>query len=248
MDGENPNVALDLIVDRVDLVDQGANTEAYIKLFKRKETKSMEYEEILKEMKDEHAAVVIAKMADAETKSTDTEEELTKALDEISTLKAKIAELEKPAEEPKEESMEDVLKNLDPSVQKMFKSMTAQKEAAEEIAKSLAEEKENEEAIAKARKFKSLPVEEELLITVVKSASKEVLEVLEKASAALDTGEIFEEVGKATKQETDDAWSMIEKKAEEIAKRDSVTKQKAVGQAIKECPELYRDYLKGGVR
>ena len=53
-----PNILTDLIIDRVDLVDEGANSAAFVELFKRKEQGNpMELSEILSKMKPEHAGV-----------------------------------------------------------------------------------------------------------------------------------------------------------------------------------------------
>ena len=101
----------DLVVDRVDLVDEGANSAAFIELYKRKETrKPMDFEEILSKMKPEHAEVVRGvveakdaeinkargdlesanqSLADTEGKLNAASEELAKANTEIETLKAK---------------------------------------------------------------------------------------------------------------------------------------------------------------
>ena len=54
-----PFILEDLIVDRVDLVDEGANSAAFIEVFKRKEnTAPMDYSEILSKLKPEHAESV----------------------------------------------------------------------------------------------------------------------------------------------------------------------------------------------
>jgi hypothetical protein len=66
-----PYLLKDLEITRVDLVNEGANSAAFIELFKRKEPMTMTFEEILKSMKPEHAAVITA--------------EITKAKDETAT-------------------------------------------------------------------------------------------------------------------------------------------------------------------
>lgn len=106
-----PYELYDLVVDRVDMVDEGANSAAFIELYKRKETtKPMDFEAILGLMKPEHASVIkgvidekdadIAKvrsdletanqsLAGKEVELTDANEALAKANAEIETLKAK---------------------------------------------------------------------------------------------------------------------------------------------------------------
>ena len=102
------------------------------------------------------------------------------------------------------------------------------------------------EAVAKAAELKALPIGTEKLVGVLKSCSADMVDVLTTINAAIE-GTVLDEVGKSNADSKGaDAWSKIEAKADEIAKRDSVTKQKAVSIAIKENPELYKEYLQGG--
>ncbi len=113
-----PYILEDLVVDRVDLVDEGANSAAFIEVFKRKEKNApMEFSEILSKLKPEHAEVVqhhidelnselskaredleaANKRADEQevtistqaTTINETNEALAKANEELETLKAK---------------------------------------------------------------------------------------------------------------------------------------------------------------
>ncbi len=106
-----PYELMDLVVNRVDLVDEGANSAAFIELYKRKETTNpMDFEAILGLMKPEHASVIkgvieakdadIAKargdldtanqsLAGKEVELNEANEALAKANAEIETLKAK---------------------------------------------------------------------------------------------------------------------------------------------------------------
>lgn len=244
-----PSLILDLVVDRVDLVDEGANSEAFIKLYKRKENETtMSVEEILAKMKPEHAEVIREEIAKAKGEVPEAiATELAKAKQDYTELLAE-HEVAKAATVV-EPDFEEVLKNADPVVQEVFKSLNAQKQAAEEATRQLLEKTKHEEAVAKAKELKALPVEEDKLVQVIKSASPEVVEVLKAAATALDNSEIFEEVGKskpAGASDANTAWAKIEKKAGEIEARDSVTKAKAISIAIKENPDLYREYLDGG--
>lgn len=246
---------MDLVVDRVDLVDEGANSAAFIKLYKRKEMETgMDFNEIISKLKPEHAEIIQAELAKAKTEVpeeiakelSDTKIELESTKTELEKFKEEVKKSKEPAQE---ESFEEVLKSLDPAVQKVFKSLQAQKEAAEQVAKQLKEQKEEEEAIAKAKSLKALPVEEEKLIQVVKGISDDVYEILKSAAKVLEESDIFEEVGKGKGDaSTIDAWSKIEKKAKEVAKRDGITVEKAIGVVINENPELYKEYLSGGVK
>ena len=53
-----PNIIVGLVVDRVDFVDEGANSAAFIKMYKRREKDDMDLEEVLAKLKPEHAEVV----------------------------------------------------------------------------------------------------------------------------------------------------------------------------------------------
>ena len=272
-----PYILKDLVVDRVDLVDEGANSAAFIELYKRKENKdTMDFNEIMEQLKPEHAEVVksfiaakdaeIAKAKedlDAATQTiADKDAEITKANEELAVLKEK-PKVCKYCGEPLDEEGKcskgckvdkgfdevETLKSMPEAARELFLKMKSQKEAAEEQVRKAAEEKIEAEAVAKAATMKSLPVEQKDLVEILKSCSPEVVAVLEAASNAID-GVVLDEVGKSKPIEVatgaDSAWAQIEAKAEEIAKRDSVTKQRAIGIAIKENPELYKEYLDGG--
>ena len=106
-----PYELIDLVVNRVDLVDEGANSAAFIELYKRKENNEpMDFEAILKSLKPEHASVVqgVIDTRDADLKKAredlqavnqsltdvqgqlkDANDALAKAKAELDTLKAK---------------------------------------------------------------------------------------------------------------------------------------------------------------
>lgn len=285
-----PYALLDLIVDRVDFVDEGANSAAYIELYKRKETNNpMDFVEILGKMKPEHAEVVskafsdkdeelskarndlgavTQSLADKETELTAANDALAKANAELETLKAKNDVCECGGEAGEDGKCTacgktkkatafdetETLKSMPEAARAMFEQMRAQKEAAEEqVRKSLAEKAEAD-AIAKAASLKALPVEQSKLVDILKSCSSEVAELLTTINSAIEST-VLDEVGKnrgngaaGASTTSDEAWSKLEKKAEEIAKRDSVTKEKAMATALSENPDLYRDYLNGGAK
>lgn len=287
-----PYILEELEVDRIDFVDEGANSAAFIELFKRKENKKpMEFSEILSKMKPEHAAVVQAELdtanenlakanADLDAANTDLEKakadleqanadlekanaDLEKANADLDVLKAKDnCDCEGEADEngvckscgrsKKSASFDEteVLKSMPEGAREMFLKMRAQKEAAEEQVRKAAEKEIEDRAVAKAATLKALPVEQATLVDILKSCDTRVIDILDAAASAIE-GTVLEEVGKAGKGKSeafdkDSAWSEIEKAAEDIAKRDSVTKQRAISIAIKENPELYRKYLDGG--
>lgn len=272
---------LDLVIDRVDLVDEGANSAAFIELYKRKETcESMNYEEILSKMKPEHASVIEQKVNDADASiekmrndldeanrtitGKDAElaavnEELAKAKSEIEVLKSTECTCDGEADDKgmckscgklkKQFDETETLKSMPEAAREMFLKMRAQKEAAEEMVRKAAEEKAENEAIAKAASLKAIPVAQEKLVGIIKGASEEVVELLTTINNAIENT-VLDEVGKnkgnGAALNEQDAWSQLEAKAGEIAKRDNVTVEKAMGTAISENPELYREYLNGG--
>ena len=271
-----PNLVVDLDVNRVDLVDEGACSAAFIELYKRKE-KHMDVKEILSKMKPEHAAVIEDAIGKAKTEATTAmseketaqaeltkaKEDLAAALKENEILKAKQKECgenskeecgENSKKECRENSKKDeasfdeeeTMKSMPEPVRQMFAKMKAQKEAAEEELRKSKEAEIQSKAVAKAAQLKALPVETEKLVEVLKGCSPELLDMLTTINAAIE-GTVLDEVGKSAGGSTGaDAWSKIEAKAEEVAKRDNVTKQKAVSIAIKENPDLYKEYLQGG--
>ena len=259
-----PNYLFDLSVDRVDLVDEGACSVADIKLFKNKGgSNAMEYQEILEKLQPEHKAVIEAEVAKAACMTAEADKDKLAKMEtleeELNTTKACLAQKEEELAKLQEEcnvnkskpEFEDILKGLDPAVQEVFKSMKAQKEAAEAVAKAAQQAKLHEEAVAKAKDLKALPVEEEKLVSLIeKGISEEVHEVLKAAAAACENSDIFKSTGTDTTgsgvSTADSAWAKIELKADEIAKAKGITKAKAIDEAVKANPELYREYLDGG--
>lgn len=285
-----PYELMDLVVDRVDFVDEGANSAAFIELYKRKETTTnMDFDAILNLMKPEHASVIkgvieakdadIAKargdldtanqsLAGKEVELNEANTALAKANAEIETLKAKdYCECDGEADEngvckecnkPKKSASFDeteTIKSMPEPARSMFLKMRAQKEAAEAEVRKANEEKANAEAVAKAASLKALPVEQSKLVDILKSCSTEVTDLLTTINGAIEAT-VLDEVGKnkgngaatGAPATSDEAWCKLEKKAEEIAKRDNITVEKAMATALSENPDLYREYLNGGAK
>lgn len=285
-----PYLLEDLVVDRVDLVDEGANSAAFIELYKRKErSATMDIKEILSKMKPEHSVVIQAELDKLSGEVTKAKEDLAtvttecstakqdlekakedlkaanegkeKAESELEALKAKESEececdgeadengMCKVCGKPKKKAAfdeEETLKSMPAAARAMFIKMRTQKEAAEEEVRKAKDAEAQAGAVAKAVELKALPIETDKLVGVLKNCSAEMVDVLTTINAAIE-GTVLDEVGKSNPgSKGADAWAKIEAKADEIAKRDSVTKQKAVSIAIKENPELYKEYLQGG--
>ena len=255
---------VDLVIDRVDLVDEGANSAAFIEFYKRKESSEpMDFNEILSKLKPEHAEVItkafeestadVAKareeleaatqsLAHKESELSEVNEALAKANAELEALKA-----EEPVAKSAAEAEEEILKSAPEAVREMFAKMRAQKEAAEEQVRKNAAEKIEAEAIAKAASLKAIPVEQEKLIGILKGINPDVYDILCAANTAIEEavlGEVGKNRGNGAAQSSSDAWGKIEAQAKEIAKRDSVSIEKAVSTVISENPDLYNQYLK----
>lgn len=285
-----PYLLEDLVVDRVDLVDEGANSAAFIELYKRKEQSAiMDIKEILSKMKPEHSAVIQAELdrlsgdvakakedlatvtAERDTTTQDLEkakedlkaanEAKEKAESELEMFKSQQSDACTCDGEVDEKGVckacgktkknaafdeEEVLKSMPAAARAIFIKMRTQKEAAEEEVRKAKEAEKHAGAVAKAAELKALPIETEKLVGILKNCSADMVDVLTTINAAIE-GTALDEVGKSNAgSKGADAWSKIEAKAGEIAKRDNVTKQKAVSIAIKENPELYKEYLQGG--
>lgn len=298
-----PYILEGLDITRVDLVDEGANSAAFIELYKRKEQSKMELEEILSKLKPEHAGVIKSvinksqeelatviserdtatqELSKAKEDLSAANDDLAKANSELEALKAadatcKACGNKKPADKGcgskkttcKECGAEfnddddkcpkcgkarsgaafdetETMKGMPEAAKELFAKMKAQKEAAEEELRKAKDAECTAKAVAKAAELKAIPYAQDKLVDVIKSASPEMLDLLTVVNAAIE-GTVLDEVGKSNTGSTSpDAWSKIESKAEEIAKRDSVTKAKAISIAITEHPELYKEYLQGG--
>lgn len=257
-----PYILKDLVIDRVDLVDEGANSAAFIELYKRKEMcEPMDFAEILAKMKPEHATVIqqavdskdadLAKargdldeanqnLATVTAERDAANEELAKANTELEALKAQGTQQDDEAE---------ILKSMPEAARELFIKMRTQKETAEEQVRKAAEEAAEAEAVAKAASLKAIPIEQDKLVGILKSCTPEVADLLTTINSAIEAT-VLDEVGKnagnGAKPVEGDAWAKLENKADEIAKRDSITKEKAMARAVSENPELYREYLNGG--
>ena len=264
-----------LSINRVDLVPEGANSAAFITLYKRKEGKPMEFEEILEKMKPEHAEVIKAKFAEIAKEADDAKEEAAEAKAE--------AEEAKKAKDPDQEDCkkadvcpecgknpcvcednkmakeasgtvsfdedETLIKSLPEELQSFVAKMRQQKEAAEEVAKAAIAREKHAEAISKAAELKALPIESAELVAFIEKSNEETVDMLSAIAKAIESTVLIEtgsnETGSFAKS-ANDAWDQLERKAADIAKERGISKAKGMSAAIDEYPELYREYLEGG--
>ena len=266
----------DLVVDRVDLVDEGANSAAFIELFKRKERKeSMDYKEVIAKMSPEQGKLVQAELdklagevtkakEDLATVTTERDEakkqldetngKLETANDDLATAKSELDALKQ--DEGKDDAAkaafdeEETMKVMPKEARELFTKMKAQKNAAEEELRKAKDAEKHADAVAKAATLKSLPIEQAKLVELVMGATPEVLELLATVATAMDET-VLGEVGKSkagagTASTSNEAWAQIEAKADEVAKKDSISKAKAISKVVNENPDLYKQYLQGG--
>lgn len=261
----------DLVIDRVDLVDEGANSAAFVELYKRKErAPKMTYDEILSKLKPEHAEVVRQEVAKASEGSTELakrvselEEQLAKATEDKSAQSMKempesgADDAEKACgESDKTEKTADgasfdeteTLKSMPAAARKLYAELKQQRDEALAKARQADEKEAERVAIEKARSMKALPVPQDKLVSIIKSSTPDVVELLGSINAALEQT-VLDEVGKnagngAGKAPT--AWEKLEQEAQSIAKARNITNEQAMSQLIKEKPDLYREYLKEG--
>jgi len=240
---------VNLNLDAVALCNQGANSRAHILLTKRKETKNMTIEELLKAMTPEQAKVVTDHLAGI-TKAKD--ESITQLTGEVTTLKSTVTDLTgkvetlgkskptvpQPAAAP---STEEVLKSASPEIKALFEGMQSTMNTL------VAAQEEN---LAKSRfeAVKALPVEEATLKSVLKSASPAVFDVLKAAAAAVTA------TTKATGTSIDGempgigntAYTSLDKSAKEIQKSTAgLTYEQAFTKACEADPAAYAKYCRG---
>lgn len=230
---------------RVDLVKEGANSQAQIKLFKSKGDLPMDQlKDIVAKMKPEHQAQINLVLKQKDDTIAALEEEVKKAKAE-------------PVAPVAGQTEEEILKSVkDPAVKALLETQIAKAKAAEEVAKQLKDEQDAKEAIAKAKEVPNIGAEENQLAEVYKKLQKvdktlcdDVFGIFKAASALVNEGGVLKEIGKSAGTNTDpagnteDAWAQIEKAAEKIAKESNISQASAIAKACKENPELYKQYL-----
>jgi DNA repair exonuclease SbcCD ATPase subunit len=166
----------DLIIDRVDLCDEGANSAAFIELYKRKETSRMDVQEILKQMTPEHAKVIQeaidnlnSSLEVEKNKVTDLTSERDKLSTELTETKKSLDETEKALEEAKEEHKPHPDDCTCPEC-------TAKREAAEKDKKS-----SGNASFDQTETFKSMPKEVQEYLSVIKQQKEAAEEELRKS-------------------------------------------------------------------
>lgn len=244
-----------LKIDRVDLVPEGANSAAFVTLYKGKEMKSMDASEILQKLKPEHAEVIQAEL-DRLAKERD---EANKACEQA---KKEAAEAQTQSSDPEEDETkkaaegttsfdedETLTKSLDPQVAAYIDQLKKQKSAAEEVAKAAIAKERHANAVSKAAELKALPIAADDLVAFIEKSNDETIDVLSAIAKGIESTVLSEQganTGQTFSKSSSDAWSRIEAEAERVAKERNITVQKATGVVISEQPDLYKEYLEGG--
>lgn len=237
---------------RVDLVKEGANSQAHIKLFKSKGGGLMNIQELLSKMKPEHASIVTEAIEKAKT-------------DAQADVATQIADLEK-AKKDAEDALiiqkgktegtteEDILKSVqDPAVRTFLEKQMAKTAAAEAAIRKAKEEQLEAEAIAKAKEVPAVGATTEQIADIYKGLADKpeiretVFGIFKAASAMSAESTAFQEVGKSAASadnatSADAAWDQIEKAAK-VFEGQGLTAAQAVTKAINENPELYSAYI-----
>ena len=263
-----------LKINRVDLVPEGANSAAYITLYKGKEGKLMEFEEILEKMKPEHADVIKAKFAEIEAAKAEVEEELAKAKEcpvcgkahsPFCVEKATDEDDDDTSEEKPEDEDDDVtkdtksegtasfdedetlLKSLPPEAQKFISSLNERLAAAEEFAKSAAAREKHAEAVKKAADLKALPIDTDTLVATIEKSDAEFVDILAAIAKGIENTVLVETGSNEAgsfSKSADDAFEAMSQAASKIAKERGVTEARGMALVMEEQPELYKEYLK----
>lgn len=216
----------------VALCNTGANSRAHILLNKRKETDNMTFEEVIKGLTEDAAAAINKHI-----------EEITAGHQaELNTLTNKISTLEKSVTPPAEP--EDIFKGVSPAAREHIEKMQKQVQL-------LMEEKLEKAATELFEKCKAIPVEEPVLKNVLKSASPEVVAVLQKASTAIEEA-LLKSKGTDTTGEKDMTnksalYAKLENDAKSLMEvNKSLSYEQAFVEACIQDPDTYAKY-NGGV-
>lgn len=259
----------EMTIDEISLVEEGANGEARVVIFKSKfdpqgqsapggppgnsdaaaladqlKEHDMDIESLSKALEDAEA-----KLAALETRTTDAEAALEDANTIVKAKDAEIADLisKQVVAEP---TTEDVVKSLPESVRKMLEDAQSKAKAADEAVAKMRAETESAEAIAKAREIGIGNPDEigPVLLRVAKGMTTEsdvaVIEgVLKAASAQTKTSSLYKAYGTAEAVDGDPE-TMLKSKADEIARADkSLTAEQAYAKAMDANPALYNAYI-----
>lgn len=251
------NWLIDPDYNRVDLVKEGANSQAFIALIKSKGGKTaMKFEEILKSLNPEHAAIIQKAVNDAAEETKEAKQMAKLAQDEASEAKGEVAKMKAALPPAPGTSEEDILKTVkDPAVKALLESSIAKTKLAEANSLRLMNEQSDKESIVKAKELPKVGADEAKLAEVYKKLKiadpalcEDVFGIFKAANALITDGAVFKEMGSGKGGEgsttAEAAWSAIEAAGTLIAKSANVSQQVGVQKAMEANPELYAAYLR----
>lgn len=222
----------------------------------------MNFEEILKSLPEDQQNTVKAELTKAKAEMPEgavSAEDKKKLEDELAQAKKDKGvveeELKKVKESQNNTNPEDILKNVDPAIRAIIEKTRNQAAAAEAEIKKMKDTQEKTEALAKAKELPNLCGKpEDVADAFVKmknadeTAFSQVFGMMKAANEMISKNVNLGEVGTSGAAEditkaADEAWTAIEKKADEIQKAKNCTKESAIAKAVSENPDLYKKYL-----
>jgi len=171
----------------------------------------------------------------------------------VEELEAKVAELEKAAEDTGDEEV-DIWKGVSPEVKAQFEDLQKKAETAESVAKAEKEMRVSREFIEKAGQYSEIGSVEDVAKMLrqaydISDESGEKLEETFKAAAAKieANDQITKELGRSGESASGgDAWDKIEALADKIVEKadDEITQEVAISKVLKtrEGKKLYDEY------
>lgn len=224
------NELKELEVDEVSLVDAGANPEAHIVFFKRKEEKSMAKKETAAEVvKQEVAAEEVTKVAEP---IIDTEK--TELQKRVAELEAQLAERDAAEKAAVEKAAQEKLAADNAEISAAFERLNQRFEAY--VAKA-----EESELLKVASKYEILGEKAEELAPVLKKMKAagvydEYISKLDRELAFVKKSGTFDEIGKTG---ADYAQASIESIAKKLMEADpTLSERAAIDKAFQLHPEL----------
>ena len=224
------NELKELEVDEVSLVDAGANPEAHIVFFKRKEEKSMAKKETAAEVvKQETVAEEVTKVAEP---TIDTEK--TELQKRVAELEAQLAERDAAEKAAVEKAAQEKLAADNAEISAAFERLNQRFEAY--VAKA-----EESELLTTASKYEILGEKAEELAPVLKkmkaaSVYDEYISKLDRHLALVKKSGTFDEIGKTGASY---AQASIEGIAKKLMEADpKLTEREAIDRAFQLHPEL----------
>lgn len=258
-----PNILTNLIVDRVDFVDEGCNTDSYIMICKRKEKENMKLEDILKALPEDQRAIVkeafstVTKASEAYKKEV---EEIKASLSEVQTELAKAKkEADEDEEKKKKEKMgksfdeTETIKSMPKEAQELFKRITEEASANKLALANVLKEQEKEKIAKRKEALKGLPVDDAVIekMAAHDDMYETYVDLAKKFEANTDI--TFGTTGNTTKDTSDCSFESIKKAATEKYKdliaSGKMTNEIAISEYISKDAEgrkRYAKYAEGG--